>query len=58
VIRVERSGRPWWGVIIIPIGFPAFTETGLCGDLGEELAKFFAGKTTPASSDPGHAKDD
>ncbi len=59
VVEVEASGRPWWAVIfIIPVGFPAFTETGLCGDLGEELAKFFAGKTTSASPDPGHAKDD
>ncbi|MEC4686949.1 MAG: hypothetical protein VST64_01405 [Nitrospirota bacterium] len=47
VIQVEASGRPWAGVFVfIPMGAPAFTESGLCGDLGEGLAKFFAGETT------------
>ncbi len=47
VIQVEASGRPWFAVIMfIPMGVPAFTETRACGDLGEELAKFFAGETT------------
>ncbi len=58
-VQAESSGTPWTAVIIwLPIGAPAFTETGLCGDLGDDLAKFLAGETTPASSDSGHAKDD
>ncbi len=46
-VQAESSGTPWIAVFLwLPIGAPAFTQTGLCGDLGDELAKFLAGEST------------
>ncbi len=46
VIHVDASAKLRVGVIVIfPYVLPAFTETGLCGDLGDEVAMFLAGET-------------
>ena len=56
-VQAEATGE-WIWLFPLPIIKPAFTESGLCEDLGEELAKFLAGETTPTSSDSEHGEDD
>jgi hypothetical protein len=47
-VMASASGKPWaFAVIPSPLilGAPAFTEWTACGDLGEAVAKFFAGES-------------
>ena len=52
-VEASASGHPWF-LIMVPgpiIGVPAFTESKVCEDLGEAVAKFIAGEDVSKSEE-------
>jgi len=57
-LQVTNTGRGWFAmVMILPVGLPSFAESRACRGLGEAVANYLLGKSTPGSSGPPEPRD-